>query len=307
MDYFKQRRAFRQFKVAVKKLTVNQACLYRELLDYANDSGLLDVSFRLQNDYLKSLTGIKSDDGLSTARNVLVQQGLIKYVKGKKNEDSPIYKLVPLSPDGRPESEKQNRTRKKTEQNAEQNSEQNAVQPAEQNAERFFTGTDLNMTNTHHDDLRATPVDEKVKDRTRVFDAYEKSWGFMAPLTQEELRDWLGTFPADLVVEAIKRAVGNQAKWSYANAILRDWDIKKIYTMADVQQADAVHNAGRFNKRGTPQTPKTKQPAWADPNYVPPKPKEASPELKASLADKLAQFKANKTQREAEKRKESTR
>ena len=148
MNYFNQRRAFRQFKVAVKKLTVNQACLYRELLDYANDSGLLDASFRLQNDYLKSLTGIKSDDGLSKARNVLVQQELLMYVKGKKNEDSPIYKIVPLSPDGRPLSEKRNSLREKTEQNAEQKAEQNAGQPAEQNAERFFSITENDLSKT---------------------------------------------------------------------------------------------------------------------------------------------------------------
>ncbi|MCI2170659.1 DnaD domain protein [Schleiferilactobacillus perolens] len=296
MDYFKQRRAFRQFKLAVKKLTVNQASLYRELLDYANDSGLLDASFRLQNEYIMSITGIKSVDGLSTARNALVQQGLITYIKGKKNEDTPIYQIMPLSPDGRPETKKQNRTRKKTEQNAVQNAEQNAVQPAEQNAEQYFTGTDLNMTDTnHHDDDPGTPVvpdDQATKDRTRVFELWEQSFGgFMAPLIQEELRDWLKTFPADLVVEAIRRAVGNQAKWSYANAILQDWDQKKIYTVDGVKKADAMFNVGRFNKRGASQKPKTSQPPWADPNYVAPKAKPADEETKRRLAEQIAQFK----------------
>jgi DnaD/phage-associated family protein len=145
------------------------------------------------------------------------------------------------------------------------------------------------------------PVDEKTKDRTRVFDAYEKSWGFMAPLTQEELRDWLETFPADMVVEAIKRAVGNQAKWSYANAILRDWDLKKIYTMADVQKADAMHNAGRLNKRRTAEPKKTKQPKWADPNYKSPDAKPTDPATKAKLAAEMAKLRANR-----ENRKEST-
>jgi DnaD/phage-associated family protein len=136
----------------------------------------------------------------------------------------------------------------------------------------------------------------------RVFDAYERSWGFMAPLTQEELRDWLETFPADMVVEAIKRAVGNQAKWSYANAILRDWDFKKIYTMADVQKADTMHNAGRFNKRRTAEPKKTKQPAWADPNYKSSPAKPTDPATKAKLAAEMAKLRANR-----EKRKESTR
>jgi hypothetical protein len=69
----------------------------------------------------------------------------------------------------------------------------------------------------------------------------------------------------------------------------------------------AQANADADKKRGKSPFKTSKQPAWADPNYVPPKPKEASPELKASLADKMARFKANKAQREAEKRKESTR
>lgn len=181
MNYFNQRRAFRQFKVAVKKLTVNQASLYRELLDYANDSGLLDASFRLQNDYLKSLTGIKSDDGLSTARNVLVQQGLLVYVKGKKNEDSPIYQIVPLNPDGRPLSEKRNSLIEKTEQNAEQNTEQNAGKPAEQNAERFFsiTENDLNKTKTPpkspKGDRSVLSLPEEFA--TEVWPAYPKKQG----------------------------------------------------------------------------------------------------------------------------------
>ena len=49
------------------------------------------------------------------------------------------------------------------------------------------------------------------------------------------------------------------------------------------------------------------QPAWDDPNYVPQKPEDASPEPKTSLEDELAQFKANKAKWKAQNRKESTR
>ena len=46
---------------------------------------------------------------------------------------------------------------------------------------------------------------------------------------------------------------------------------------------------------------KTKQPAWADPNYVAPAPKAASPELLASLAEKRARFAAEQEAIESKK------
>ncbi|WP_238941634.1 hypothetical protein [Lactiplantibacillus plantarum] len=45
MDYFKQRRAYRNFKMYEASVSNGQNNLYRELLDYANDEGKLDVQF----------------------------------------------------------------------------------------------------------------------------------------------------------------------------------------------------------------------------------------------------------------------
>lgn len=42
MDYFKQRRAYRNFKMYEASVSNGQNNLYRELLDYANDEGKLD-------------------------------------------------------------------------------------------------------------------------------------------------------------------------------------------------------------------------------------------------------------------------
>lgn len=95
MDYFKQRRAYRNFKMYEASVSNGQNNLYRELLDYANDEGKLDVQFRMKNSALLSLTGL-SEPGLDKARNSLVQLGLIKYVRGKKNVKPPEYRIINL-------------------------------------------------------------------------------------------------------------------------------------------------------------------------------------------------------------------
>ncbi|ERL63829.1 helix-turn-helix domain-containing protein [Schleiferilactobacillus shenzhenensis] len=95
MDYFKQRRAFRQLLTEELNLSLGQICLYRELLDYANDEGKMQEQFRLRNSVLASRTGL-SEEGVKNARNRLVQEGLIKYTPGKKNTVNPGYQLVRL-------------------------------------------------------------------------------------------------------------------------------------------------------------------------------------------------------------------
>ena len=95
MDYFKQRRAFRELKVYELHISVGQNSLYRELLDYANDKNRLDISFRLTNDVVMSMTGL-SPNGLVQARKKLIKLGLIEFTKGERNSDAPTYKIVNL-------------------------------------------------------------------------------------------------------------------------------------------------------------------------------------------------------------------
>lgn len=95
LDYFKQRRAYRQLKMTEIDVSNGQNNLYRELLDYANDESKLDVQFRMKNSALLSLTGL-SEPGLKKARNSLVQHGLIKYIQGKKNVKPPEYQIINL-------------------------------------------------------------------------------------------------------------------------------------------------------------------------------------------------------------------
>ncbi|WP_203624624.1 conserved phage C-terminal domain-containing protein [Lacticaseibacillus sp. 866-1] len=95
MDYFKQRRAYRKLLTEELSLSLGQNVLYRELLDYANDEGKIDEQFKLRNSVLASRTSL-TEQGLSQARNRLVQEHLIEYTPGKKDKTAPAYKLVKL-------------------------------------------------------------------------------------------------------------------------------------------------------------------------------------------------------------------
>ena len=95
MDYFKQRRVYRKLKRDQIDISTGQNNLYRELLDYANDEGLLDRLFTLKNSALLDLTGL-SEAGMKKARNELVQLGLISYFPGKRNREKPAYKIIQL-------------------------------------------------------------------------------------------------------------------------------------------------------------------------------------------------------------------
>lgn len=68
---------------------------------------------------------------------------------------------------------------------------------------------------------------------------FQANFGGIAPITQEQVVDWLHTFSGDLVREAMTRALGSQKPtWNYAQSILRDWDRKHIQDMAGVAADD---------------------------------------------------------------------
>lgn len=76
-------------------VSIGQNNLYRELLDYANDTDKSFDFFPLKNSALVSLTGL-SESGLKTARNRLVQLNLIDYKPGKKQVSNPKYRVIQL-------------------------------------------------------------------------------------------------------------------------------------------------------------------------------------------------------------------
>ncbi|MHC9537734.1 Lin1244/Lin1753 domain-containing protein [Dellaglioa sp. BT-FLS60] len=163
------------------------------------------------------------------------------------------------------------------------------------------TQTKLNKTKLNKTKLNETTTAEvKVDSLRKVMDFYEQSgFGTLAPFTIEKITKWIEDFkevgssePETLIIKALKIAVDKNARnWSYVEAILRDWEKKKLLTVKDVETSQRSYQS-------KPRViPKETLPDWAKDDYVPP---EVTTTVdKVALQKQLDEF--NKTAEEARK------
>ena len=240
MDYFKQRRAYRNFKMYEASVSNGQNNLYRELLDYANDEGKLDVQFRMKNSALLSLTGL-SEPGLDKARNSLVQLGLIKYVRGKKNVKPPEYRIINLysRSAGYPTSNQttSHKSRPTGLDEVGQLVGQGGGQPVE-HKELTSTDPDLTDTDSYDDDAGVT--------REQVINDWTNLWGFPNGIARPEIDEWLEEFKPEVIAYAIwvagEHQIGSNACLKYVRAIVAGWKKRKITTLEQAKKAAANHD-----------------------------------------------------------------
>lgn len=240
MDYFKQRRAYRNFKMYEASVSNGQNNLYRELLDYANDEGKLDVQFRMKNSALLSLTGL-SEPGLDKARNSLVQLGLIKYVRGKKNVKPPEYRIINLYsrsagyPTSNPTTSHKSRSTGLDE--VGQPVGQGGGQPVE-HKELTSTDPDLTDTDSYDDDEGVT--------REQVINDWTNLWGFPNGIARPEIDEWLEEFKPEVIAYAIwvagEHQIGSNACLKYVRAIVAGWKKRNITTLEQAKKAAANHD-----------------------------------------------------------------
>ncbi len=243
MDYFKQRRAYRDLKMYEMRVSASQNNLYRELLDYANDKMLLDKSFRLTNDAVLKLTGL-STNGLVTARNKLQQDGLIEYEKGKRNLEAPIYKVTKLY------DESSNNLGKSQGNNRVNDRVSGRVNDRVTN---LSTSTQLNLTNTKH---HQEEDDDSFKNLITI---YQQNIGVTTPVIIENIRYAINDFKEhenteqqaiEIVEEAIRiTAVNNAHSWKYTNKILMNWLNDSLFTLPNIK---AAQNKPKPNSLGKP-------------------------------------------------------
>ncbi|WP_265401495.1 DnaD domain protein [Lactiplantibacillus plantarum] len=240
MDYFKQRRAYRNFKMYEASVSNGQNNLYRELLDYANDEGKLDVQFRMKNSALLSLTGL-SEPGLDKARNSLVQLGLIKYVRGKKNVKPPEYRIINLYsrsagyPTSNPTTSHKSRPTGLDE--VGQLVGQGGGQPVG-HKELTSTDPDLTDTDSYDDDAGVT--------REQVINDWTNLWGFPNGIARPEIDEWLEEFKPEVIAYAIwvagEHQIGSNACLKYVRAIVAGWKKRNITTLEQAKKAAANHD-----------------------------------------------------------------
>ncbi|TOZ05215.1 DNA replication protein DnaD [Levilactobacillus brevis] len=274
--------------------------LYRELLDYANDEGKLDVQFRMKNSALLSLTGL-SEPGLDKARNSLVQLGLIKYIKGKKNVKPPEYRVVKLYgrstgyPTSNPTTNEKSRSTGLDE--VGQPVGQGGGQPV---GHKELTGTDLDFTGTDHDE------DDAGVTRGDVIDKWTSLWGFPNAIAMPEVNEWLDALPADVVDFAITIAGEHQVKATgslkYMRAVIEGWQKRDISTLDQAKKAAEEHDKRMKSERGAkPTRAKETLPDWAQSGTTPTATRtELTPEQQEKINARIARLQQNgKTEQEA--------
>ncbi|MGG3404254.1 DnaD domain protein [Bacillus paranthracis] len=78
---------------------------------------------------------------------------------------------------------------------------------------------------------------------------YEQNFGFITPFVADGIHAWVDDLNAELVVKAMQIALEkNTRNMTYVNTILRDWHLKGLKTIADVEAADQAFRAQRLAK-----------------------------------------------------------
>jgi DnaD/phage-associated family protein len=80
--------------------------------------------------------------------------------------------------------------------------------------------------------------EEEEKSRDVATDFYQQNFGILSPFIGECIVKWEEDLGYEIVIEAMKRALKQQKKWSYAESILRDWANNNAKSLADIQALD---------------------------------------------------------------------
>jgi DnaD/phage-associated family protein len=136
-----------------------------------------------------------------------------------------------------------------------------------------------------------SPAHAAAVDYRDAFRFYESNIGMMAPVVQQQIDDWCKDLGAELVIEAVKRAVEAGNGWKYAQGILKNWEKSNVRTLEQVNAQDTA-----FKRKQRPRGSRQEEtPDWLEKDYVP-EAKPTTPEMKKQIAEGLAGL---KTMREA--------
>lgn len=298
MDYFKQRRAYRDFKLYEAKVSAGQNDLYRELLDYANDRGLLDQHFRLMNDALCSLTGLTTS-ALAKARNRLTQLGLIAYEKGKQNADAPIYQIKQLYTI----QEKPATVRTETGQRS------GPKIGNGQDRDRATVGVTNLITNTQpspNKEKRQHPRKREYADDSPEMAEATYLWEWIKKNNPEankepSFQSWADDIRKMHEIDGRSfDKIHRMIDWSQQSDFWAPNILSAAKLRAQYLKMAAQANADAKKSRGKSPFKTSHQPAWADPNYKSEPAEPVDPAIKAKLAEEMAKLRERR-----EKRKEN--
>lgn len=74
---------------------------------------------------------------------------------------------------------------------------------------------------------------------------YESNIGVLNPFMADSIEQWIKDTNEELVIAAMERALKKQAKWNYAEGILKQWANNNIKTLTEVEASEAEYQRNK--------------------------------------------------------------
>lgn len=103
-------------------------------------------------------------------------------------------------------------------------------------------------SNNKESNKEITTTSDGAADFKRVSRFYQNNFGMLNPYTAEDLQYRIQEIGADLVIEAMKKALDNGKPYSYAKGIMDNWYKNNILTVEDVEAEETAYKNKRNNK-----------------------------------------------------------
>lgn len=267
MDLFKLIREF-YIQQSVNPLSTGQIALWHGLVYQCNQLGW-PSEFNMPNRTLETLTGL-SRQGIVKSRNALKQSGLIDFqTNGVK---ATTYSVIDISrklstsdsrqPSGQDDDSVSN-SRQHSRQPSRQHSLQGSLQPSRQHSSTYTKQDETRLDKTKRQQTTAPvkaaerPAEEPSSSLSSILDICNfwegNGFGQLSPFTRESLVDWVDDMrkagspePEKLVLNALRTAVeSNVRNYKYVNGILKNWENKRLLTVAAVDANDSERRSNR--------------------------------------------------------------
>ncbi|UOQ94764.1 DnaD domain protein [Halobacillus shinanisalinarum] len=216
MNYLKETIAFYD-QVDLKQLSSSAVALWGSLM-YINNKTGWKKEFTVPASVLRGKSGLR-DSSFKLARKELDQKGFIRYKSGNWSQ-APSYQMVSIK----------SMIDQETDYLASYSTDESPDHPGDQLASPLFK-------------------QNKIKQKEVVVGArsphafYEQNIGMLTPFIAEKITQWCKEMSDDLVVEAMKMAIGrNKLFFQYCEGILNRWQKRGVRTL---QAAKAVERDSR--------------------------------------------------------------